>query len=531
MWSGSAAGLGAAAGSSKVNWPPQTLPPASLTALCEAAAAINSTLDLPAVLQTIARLACEVTRAEASNVFSLDTRSKKLNIVAAFGHRREVLVGQEFDAYRGIPGHVLRSGEAAIVSDVRRDKRYCPQIDDIAVRRTTSVLATPMMYRSAAIGVIQVVNRLDEGEFSDNDRRILQVFATLAASAIQNARTHEELRRRYEVVHKSALGRTSIVGQTPQMRDVLDLCDRVAPSTATVLILGETGTGKEMTARYIHNASRRRDEPFIAINCAALPETLLESELFGHEKGSFTGAHQQRMGWFESAAGGTLFLDEIGEISRSTQAKLLRVLQEKEIVRVGGTKPVPCDVRLIAATNRNLKNMMVDGVFRDDLYYRLSVFPIRLPPLRERQPDIKLLIDHFVAKAVREFHIPELHVTAETLDALLRYAWPGNIRELQNVVERAVLMADGQRLLPCHLPPDIVASVAAETPDVNGNGEATTLYAQERALIERTLAEHHWNQSQAARVLGITRDHLRHRIKKYNLHKPADAGRAGGNEA
>ena len=492
---------------------------ASLAALTEAATVINSTLNLDAVLRTIARLACQVTRGEASHVFSLDGRRGKLVLVAATGHHREALLGRTFDARLGIPGQVVRSGEPMNVPDVYKSKHFLREIDDISSMRTRSVLAVPMIHRAEVIGVIEVVNRLDESDFVDNDRKILQVFATLAATAAQNARAHEELKERFAGLRDSVVSEASIIGDSQALRRVLDLCDRVAPSSATVLLLGETGTGKELLARYIHNRSRYREGTFAAINCAALTETLLESELFGHEKGAFTGAHQQRRGWFELASDGTLFLDEIGDISRSTQAKLLRVLQEKEIVRVGGTKPIACDVRIIAATNRNLKNMMIDGVFRDDLYYRLSVFPIQLPPLRERRDDIAALVEHSVKRHVAEFHIPELSVSPKTLEALRSYHWPGNIRELQNVVERAVLMSDGPTLLPSHLAPEIqAADDAADAAD-----DTSTLLGQERHLIVNALKEHGWNQSRAARALGITRYHLRHRVKKYGIQKPSES--------
>ena len=502
-----------------VSVPLHALPPASLTALTEAAAAITSTLDLETVLQTIARLACQVARAEASSVFSLNPQGPKLAVVAATGHRRDALVGREFDAHLGIPGQVLRTGEAIHILDVSSNSRFCREIDDLGSLRTRALMAAPMIHQGQVIGVIEVVNRLDGTDFTEADLKILQLFATLAASASQNARTHEELKQRFEGIRDSVSKPLSIVGNSPAVRNMLELCERVGPSHATVLLLGETGTGKELCARYLHGVSKRRHETFVGINCAALPEALLESELFGHEKGSFTGAHAQRKGWFELANHGTLFLDEIGDISRSTQAKLLRVLQEKEFVRVGGTRPIPCDVRVIAATNRRLKNMIIDGVFREDLYYRLSVFPIHVPALRERREDIPPLVEHFVERAVRAFGIPELHVARETRDILMQYDWPGNIRELENVVERAVLMADGSVLQPHHLPLDLQAAASPEeTP-----GDESTLHGQERALILKTLCEQDWNQSRAARALGITRDYLRHRIKKYNLQRPTDS--------
>jgi len=487
-----------------------------LSALTEAAAAISSTLDFDSVLSTVARLACEVTRGEVSSVFSLDTQRNKLIAVAATGQWRDVLVGHEFDARAGIPGEVVRTSAPIIVDDVNKCGKFCREIDDLSSMRTRSVIAAPMIHSGDMIGVIEVVNRRDETDFTDTDLEVLKVFATLAAGAGRNAQAHQHLKEQLAGLRDSVTKRDVIIGESPRWHRVLELCDKVAPSNATVLLLGETGTGKELAARYIHNVSRCGHESFVAVNCAAMPETLLESELFGHERGAFTGAHARRRGWFEVADGGTLFLDEIGDVGRPMQVKLLRVLQERRFVRVGGTQPTACNVRIIAATNRNLKNMMIDGKFREDLYYRLSVFPIELPALRDRREDIPRLIEHVVERAKRECGIAELRIARETLDTLVHYDWPGNIRELQNVIERSVLMSDGEVLLPCHLPTDIVAATQVDSPVE----DPTTLYGQERALIQKALEEHNWNQSQAARSLGITRYHLRHRIKKYEMKRP-----------
>ncbi|MCH8150543.1 MAG: sigma 54-interacting transcriptional regulator, partial [Planctomycetes bacterium] len=358
----------------------------------------------------------------------------------------------------------------------------------------------------------------DETDFNDQDLKILQVFATLAAGATQNARTHHELKQRFAGLRDSVMKRKEILGDSAVWRNTITLCDRVSRSGATVLLLGETGTGKELIARYIHNTSPRHDAAFVAVNCAALTETLLESELFGHEKGSFTGAHAQRRGWFEVANGGTLFLDEIGEISRAMQAKLLRVLQEKRFVRVGGTKSVSCDTRVIAATNRHLKHLMIDGMFREDLYYRISVFPISLPSLRERREDIPIFVDAFVKTSASDCNIAALGVAADTMDLFLSYHWPGNIRELQNVIERSVLMSDGDTLLPEHLPADILETAHIEESDQ----PSSELSRHEKQMIVNSLEHHGWNQSKAARALGITRYHMRHRIKKYAIRKPSN---------
>jgi len=494
-----------------------SLSPTSLSALTDAAAAINSSLELEAVWRKMAQLACKVTRAEASNVFQLDPDQAALILVGALGHHRDALVGRSFGLDRGIAARVVRTLEPLHVPDVPTSRHYEKSIDDISSMRTRCALAVPMVCRGELLGVIQVANRLDEHEFTDGDLKILQVFGVLAATAAHNAQLHEDLKTRFARLQDNVAQGPTIIGNSPKLKEMLNLCHRVAPSTATVLVLGETGTGKELTARYVHNCSRRATATFVAVNCAAIPETLLESELFGHEKGAFTGAASPRKGWFELASGGTIFLDEIGEISRSTQAKLLRVLQEREVVRVGGARPISVNVRIIAATNRNLKNMMLDGLFRDDLYYRLCVFPIELPPLRARREDIPDLVNHFVERSTRQFGIPSLSVGKAAMELLEAYHWPGNIRELQNVAERSVLMVDGTVLKPNHLPPEIQV---IESDDHGSSENPATLLGQEKSLILSALKEHRWNQSSAARALGITRYHLRHRLKKYGIRKP-----------
>jgi transcriptional regulator with PAS, ATPase and Fis domain len=297
---------------------------------------------------------------------------------------------------------------------------------------------------------------------------------------------------------------------------------RVAGSDATVLVLGESGTGKEMVARVLHSRSARSRGPFVAINCAAIPENLLESELFGHEKGAFTGAIGRRVGRFERAQGGTLFLDEIGDMSLALQAKILRALQEREIERVGGTAPVPIDVRVIAATNRDLLAATRAGRFREDLYYRLAVVTLRLPPLRARGNDLWLLVDHFVARYAREHKRPIRGVSEAVLEILGAHPWPGNIRQLRNVMERAVVMSSGEVLLPQHLPPEFLQASAPEDPGAAPlfEGPLLTLEAMERQLIHRALAESRNNLTLAAERLGIHRNTLRRKLAQYPLAEP-----------
>ncbi|MDA8161293.1 MAG: sigma 54-interacting transcriptional regulator, partial [Desulfobacteraceae bacterium] len=318
---------------------------------------------------------------------------------------------------------------------------------------------------------------------------------------------------------KGRYARHNIIGSSKAMHEVLLAVEKVAPTRATVLILGESGTGKELIARAIHQASPRQECPFIKINCAAVPETLLESELFGHEKGAFTGAAARKKGRFELADSGTLFLDEIGELPLSLQAKLLRVLQEQQFEPLGATRTVTVDVRLIAATNRSLDQAVNDGNFRADLYYRLNVIPIVLPPLRSRREDIPPLVEHFVRESNR-LNGRNVRLSKDVLGLLIAYNWPGNVRELQNLIERLVIMADGD----CIQPSDIPSFMSGDETCVLGAPAAgrapLSLYEIERREIEDALTRNNWIQARAARALGLTQRQIGYKIKKYQIASP-----------
>ena len=305
-----------------------------------------------------------------------------------------------------------------------------------------------------------------------------------------------------------------LISKSPKMQKIFEFARTVAKSNSNILILGESGTGKELLARAIHNESLRAAGPFVAVSCVALPETLLESELFGHEKGAFTDAVTQKKGKFELAHGGTLFLDEIGDISPKLQLNLLRVLQEKEFTRVGGTKPIKVDVRIIAATNRDLKKAVDEGKFRDDLYYRLNVISIQIPPLRERKEDIPLLVHRFIEKFNIELGKRVEKISEEALKTLMKYDWPGNVRELENVIERAMVITKGTLIKP----EDIQIS-AEPSKEVRVEGEDKSLRAVERAHIQRVLEENDWNIQRSAQILGIDRVTLYKKIKKYGLKR------------
>ncbi len=329
--------------------------------------------------------------------------------------------------------------------------------------------------------------------------------------------TNQQALRRENVLLRKALKRQfefkDLVSKSPKMDAVFELARTAAKSNSTVLILGESGTGKELLARAIHAESPRREGPFVGVSCAALTESLLESELFGHEKGAFTGAVGSARGKFEIAAGGTLFLDEIGDISPKLQLDLLRVLDAREFRRVGGSQVIKTDVRIIAATNRDLKKLVESGSFREDLYYRLNVIPVTLPPLRERKEDIPLLVEHFLAQFRTEMRKPLEGISAEALEMLMAYDWPGNVRELRNVLERGAVLARGPILTPLELElaPSASAGAATETHD--------SLREMERRHILATLKQHHWNITHSAKALGIDRVTLYNKIRRYQIRE------------
>jgi DNA-binding NtrC family response regulator len=327
----------------------------------------------------------------------------------------------------------------------------------------------------------------------------------------ENVNLHEQLDEKF--------GLGNIIGRSPAMRHVFDVVQQVAPTRATVLIGGETGTGKELIAHAIHNLSPRKNGPFVAVHAAALTATLLESELFGHEKGSFTGAVERRMGRFEMADGGTIFLDEVGEIEPAMQVKILRVLEERAFERVGGSKTISVDVRLVAASNKDLKKLVNEGKFRDDLFYRLSVVAVDLPPLRERRDDIPLLIRAFVRQCSEENGKPGREITQEAVNVLMAYDWPGNVRELRNTIEQMVVLARGERLTLRDVPAPIRSGADLTKISVVRPGVTMTVEEAERQLMVQALKETGGNRTKAAGKIGMSRRTLHRKLKKYGLEE------------
>jgi Nif-specific regulatory protein len=510
---------------------------------------MTSTLELDAVLSEIARGLVHELQAALARIWLLGPgdlcatctlapscldRAQCLHLVTSAG-----LEGRIDGAHRRVPIGALKIGQiaathaAVCIHDLASDPRI---VDKAWVAREglVSFAGYPLEFRDEALGVLAIFARhsLTEAEVER-----LGIFATQASAAIKNAHLFEEvshLSRRLEAENADlkeelhGYGSTRLLGTSEALARVLCEVERVAPTHASVLLLGETGTGKELLARAIHDLSPRRARPLVKVNCAAIAPSLIESELFGHEKGAFTGAVARRIGRFELAQRGTLFLDEIGELPLEPQAKLLRVIQERELERVGGTSSIPLDVRIVCATNRDLVAAVREKSFRADLFYRLNVFPIHVPSLRERREDIPLLTSAFVRTFGKRLGRDLEGVDEEAMQILCAYNWPGNVRELQNVLERAAILARGPKITTYDLPdlsaaqPDgVVATSSVEAAQIQGAPAQGSLRqrvdAYERELVVEALRLAGGNQSEAARRLGMSRATLQYKMKAHRL--------------
>ncbi len=423
---------------------------------------------------------------------------------------------------QGVAGSVAHSGARVNIPSARDESRFNPDIDKITGYRTTSLLAVPL--RDAAgdvFGVLQVLNRLGGGRFDGDDEEKLAEIAAQVSQALQATSLYTELKRaRARPEQPVGYFFNKVIGESAPMKAIYKVVQKAAQTDATVLLRGESGTGKELFARAVHVNSRRRDKPLVKVDCAALPGSLIENELFGHERGAFTGAEQRQIGKFEVAEGGTVFIDELGELPLPVQGKLLRVLQDREFERVGGTQTVRVDVRIVAATHRDLAQMVRDGRFREDLYYRIKVVELMLPPLRDRGPeDLERIARHFIATSTRKHHIAqEPRLSAPALDRLKAYQWPGNVRELENCIESAVVLCDGD-ILPEHLPLPETGRLPAPPVTIATNGAETVvpLAEVERRHILSVLERADGNRTLAAKWLGIGRNTLGRKLKEYGL--------------
>ena len=482
---------------------------------------IVTQLDLTELLKTISTNLRLVMHCDSVFVSLPDPASQKMRVHAVdFPGGKGLIHEERLMSMEGVNGTVFRTGKPWN-GNVQILDASQPGARLVAAEGIKFLCAMPLVSRDRTLGVLSV-GRKDDIAFSDDDCDFLMQVAGQVALAVDNALEHGELTASKERLQEQKLylqeeirsehNFEEIIGQSRVLKHALAQVETVAPTDSTVLILGETGTGKELVARAIHNLSSRRDQTFVKVNCAAIPLGLLESELFGHERGAFTGAITQRIGRFELAHRGTLFLDEIGDIPPELQPKLLRVLQEQEFERLGSTKTIRVDVRLVAATSRDLPDMVKENKFRSDLYYRLNVFPISVPALRERPEDIPLLVRHFAEKYARSMNRRIDTIPAAAMSALTRYAWPGNVRELQNIMERAVIITSGDEL---KIPLDDVKQSAPSYPSTT-----VTLEDAEREHILRVLRETDWRiggPAGAAARLGMKRTTLQYRLKRLGI--------------
>lgn len=504
---------------------------------------IGNAADLDTTLANILAVLYETMKMERATLLVYDNKQQKLVIKASYGLSEIEEMRGVYNPGEGVIGQIFKTKAPFVVPDIHSEPLFLNRTGARSRldRNTVSFLGVPVMVQGAVEGVL-TVDRLFGDEVSfEEDIRFLTVLATLIAQFLtlhreiekKEAKLLEENESLKAKLHKAHNGHY-IIGHSKPMQEVFSIIDKLSNSDATALLLGESGTGKELVARAIHESGIRNEKPFIKLNCAALPETLLESELFGHERGAFTGAHSSRAGRFELADGGTIFLDEIGEMPLSLQAKMLRALQEKQFERLGGTHTYIVDVRIIAATNVSLESAVTNGTFRADLYYRLNVVPIILPPLRERTDDIPLLLNHFLATS-NERNNRRIKITSELLDFLMAYPWPGNVREMQNLVERMVILAESDRLTINDLPANILSfqlpapaseeaghhSSPGHTPPAPEHSQPTptALCDIERNEILAALSRNGWVQARAAKELGLTQRQIGYRIKKYNLQQ------------
>ncbi len=482
----------------------------NITALLEVGTIINSSLELDKVLGAVLNVVNKIIHAEASSILLIDRYGQNLYFNTVTGEKAKEIKKFTLHMGEGIAGWVAKTGELLNVADVSKDPRFKRAISEKIHFPTRNILCVPLRLHDSVIGALEVINKIGSEHFLDEDEELLTVIASQSAIAIDNARMHQELGEENKNLRQALDVKTSIIGSSKSIKDIFHIIDKVKNTDSTLLIRGESGTGKELIAKSIHMQSKRSKYPFMCVTCSLLNETLLESELFGHEKGSFTGAIGRKIGRIEMANKGTLFLDEIGTLTPSTQLKILRFLQEKEFERVGGTETLKVDARIITATNENLEKAIKEGRFREDLYYRLKVIEITIPPLRERKDDIPALAQFYLEVHRNQVGRPIHSISPKAMEILCEYHWPGNIRELKNVIERAVVLGSGDTILPEHLPSDI-------TPHHGTTVSPGPLSNFEKVHIENVLRETGWNKSKSAEILKVSRNRLDRKIKQYDL--------------
>ncbi len=488
-----------------------------LTLLYEISQKLDRSPDLDKIIQPVLASMAEEIGLIRGMVTLYNRQTEKIQVVASYGLTAKEQKRGEYLPGEGIIGSVFKSGTPSIVPKVKEEPKF---LNKTGARKNASddslaFICVPIRIENIPIGTISADRQYSDREKLDEDVKLLSIIGSMIAGAVKIRRKVDEEKDRIREELTIKFKPENLIGTSTAMMEVYDLINQVAKSDATVLIRGESGTGKELIAHAIHKNSLRSEKPFIKVNCAALPESIIESELFGHEKGAFTNAINKRIGRFELANSGTIFLDEIGDLSPSTQVKLLRVLQEKEFERVGGAKTISTNVRVIAATNRPLEKLMSGNLFREDLYYRLNVFPVHLPPLRDRRSDIMLLADYFTEKYSRTTGKQIKRISTPAIELLMSYHWPGNVRELENCIERAVLLSADGVIHGHHLPPSLQSAESTGT-NLHETLEAA-VSKLEKELILDALKSSKGNMAGAARTLGITERKMGLRISKYSI--------------
>ena len=479
--------------------------------LGDIARSLAESLDLEATLKSILKSLDTYLKLRRGTIMLLDPDSETINIRVAHGLSEKSKKLGSYKVGEGITGKVVQTGKEIVVPDISKDPRFLYKTRSRKQTGTvkTAFYCVPIKLEGRTIGAMSVDRQVASGDDFKANVRLLNIISTMVAQAVkinkqlESARkqlTDENVRLRQQL--KEHFNIHNMIGTSNAIKEVYRLIEQVSDSNATVLIRGQSGTGKDLVAHAIHYNSPRSSKPFVKVNCTALPETLLESELFGHEKGAFTGATARKMGRFERAHGGTMFLDEIGDFPPNLQVKLLRVIQFKEFERLGGLETIKTNVRIIVATNKNLEEQIEEGIFREDLYYRINVFPIYLPPLCERKDDIMLMADFFLEKFEKENNKQISRISTPAIEMLTRYHWPGNVRELENCIERAVLLCDSDVIRSEHLPPSL--QMADKSITLGKRPMHEIIANMEKELIIDSLKRCGGKQRNAARDLGIT---------------------------
>ena len=503
-----------------------------LELLHDVSASIQAFSDLNDLLRHILKKIKNAFGIEGASIALHDPEQSEFFFIHTVEEENGQAVGDvkpmRFPDHYGVAGWVFRENRSVIIPDVENDERFAHTLNLQQNFKTRSMICMPLNTAKERIGVLYALNK-NEGTFTEHEKRLLEVLAGPIAISIENASLYGELKRhadhlesenvRLKAEVQNRFNLQGIIGSCPSMEKVFNLVEKVIDNTTSVLIQGETGTGKEMIARVIHYSGPLRDAPFVAENCGALSENLLESELFGHVKGAFTGAISDKKGLFEMAEGGTVFLDEIADMPPAMQIKLLRVLQEGQVRPVGGSQIIRVNFRLIASSNRDLYQEVSKGRFRDDLFYRIQVFPILLPPLKDRREDIPLLVSHFLDKCARKFDMPVGRMKPMAMEMLCRFDWPGNIRELENEIERSVCLAGPEQDIGIDSLSEKITMVSNEDA-LEPLSDATlqqTVERLEKKMIIDALRKSGGNRSQASRTLGVTRQGLLNKIGRYKI--------------